>query len=293
MARWIGPSPEHDHIGAVLSAADAWRDQCFMADGSIFGEEALWTYDNIRELKLRLIDEPKENAGSAFFRRHEEQLRAAPPELTRLAAEVWWFLFLFRFDGDKRDIKWNTKLSVVQEMWGWSGANLSDDTSFLQREVLLGVGETGAAFTAHFKAQLGFLLDTLARWKNEPRRAELTTEDTPWGFVAWLDFANSEGNRQLGRPAMRNALLGARPDFARLRNGLVSLRYLFLLFGDRWRWLPPITTALSNSAANCCESSQPSATCAKVRSGHSTASAASPTATARSRVRRGMALTGC
>ena len=58
MSRWIGPSPEHDHIGAVLTAAEAWRDRCFMADSSLFSEEVLWTRANLQELRRLLIDNP-------------------------------------------------------------------------------------------------------------------------------------------------------------------------------------------------------------------------------------------
>ena len=211
MSRWIGPTPEHDHIGAVLTSAEAWRERCFMTDGSLFGDEALWTRDNIRELKHRLIDNPREGTGRAFYERHEEQLRSGPPELALLAAEVWWFLFLFRFDGAKGDIKWSTKSSIVKKMWGWSGTNLSDDTSFLQREVLMGVGETGSTFTAHFRHQLEYLLDTLIRWKEEPRQTDLMKragpQHFPERFVAWLDQADGDSGRPTPQRAMRNVLL--------------------------------------------------------------------------------------
>ena len=88
---------------------------------------------------------------------------------------------------------------------------------------------------------------------------------------------------------------GARRDCEGLRKALFLLRYLFPLSGYRWRrvWRPAITTTSSNSAAGCCESLRTLATCAKDHSGHSTASAASPTAIARSRVRRDTAHTGC
>lgn len=69
MSRWIGPSPEHDHIGDVLDAADAWRDRCFTTDGSLFGEEALWTIVNIqvlKELTSRIVDSPIKSEDSSF-----------------------------------------------------------------------------------------------------------------------------------------------------------------------------------------------------------------------------------
>ena len=50
VARWIGPSPEYDYVNDILAAADVWRERCFMADGSVFGDEALWTLENVQEL---------------------------------------------------------------------------------------------------------------------------------------------------------------------------------------------------------------------------------------------------
>ena len=70
MSRWIG----HDHIDAVLGAAEAWRKRCFLADGSLFSDEVLWTLDNIQELKRRFLENPIEDAGRSFFDKLEEQL---------------------------------------------------------------------------------------------------------------------------------------------------------------------------------------------------------------------------
>ena len=41
MARWIGP--ECDYIDDVLAAAAEWKERCFLADGSVFTDESLWT----------------------------------------------------------------------------------------------------------------------------------------------------------------------------------------------------------------------------------------------------------
>ena len=88
---------------------------------------------------------------------------------------------------------------------------------------------------------------------------------------------------------------GARQDCEELRNVMFSLRYLFPVSGYRWRqaWRPAITTTSPNSAASSCESLRTSATSVRDHSGLSTASAASPTATARARARRDTAHTGC
>ena len=80
MARWTGPGLENAHIGSVLAAADAWRERCFMADGSLFGDESLWTLSNIQDLKIRVIDNPIMGADLTFVEKLEEQLRGASPK---------------------------------------------------------------------------------------------------------------------------------------------------------------------------------------------------------------------
>ena len=207
MSRWIGPSPEHDHIGEVLSAADAWRDRCFVADGSLFGDEALWTRANLQELERLLVVNPIEGPGRWFLEKHEEQLRTSPPEVIRLAAEVVWLLHLFQWGGSGDENKPEMKRDKVTTVWGWSGSHLDTQHRLLDEEVLKGVGRTGTALTTWFRDQLGFLLDIVARWKDAPQRTEVMTGGTPWSFALWLDVTNSESRRQPGRPAMRNTLL--------------------------------------------------------------------------------------
>lgn len=207
MSRWIGPSPEHDHISEVLSAADAWRDRCFMADGSLFGDEALWTRANLQELERLLVVNPIEGPGRWFLEKHGEQLRTSPPEVIRLAAEVVWLLHLFQWGGSGDENKPEMKQDRVTTVWGWSGSHLDTQHRLLDEEVLKGVGRTGTALTTWFRDQLEFLLDTVARWKDAPQRIEVMTEGTPWNFALWLDVTNDESRRQPGRPAMRNALL--------------------------------------------------------------------------------------
>ena len=59
-------------------------------------------------------------------------------------------------------------------------------------------------------------------------------------------------------PLLSNRLVGkgARPDFARLREAMFSLRYLFPVSVHRWRraWRLAITMSWSSSAGSCCES---------------------------------------
>ena len=194
MSRWVG----HDHVDAVLGASDAWRELCFVADGSLFDSRSLWTLGNVRDLKERFLDNPIEGADRTFYDKLREQLADASPEVVRLAAEVVWFLVLFPIS-----TKPDTKRKRIREVWGWSGTDLPD-TPFLTDEALMGVGRPGAAYQRRPYEQFGFVLEVIEGWKSQPAavRDRLMTEDVPWGFMAWLD-----GFDHADRRPVRNALL--------------------------------------------------------------------------------------
>ncbi len=196
MSRWVG----HDHIDAVLGAADAWRERCFVADGSLFSDEALWTLGNIQELKRRFVENPIEGADRTFFDKLKEQLDGAPVEVIRLAAEVAWLLLLFPISSATKP---ETKRTQIKEVWEWSGSDLPDSPN-LSDQALMGVGHPGTAYLTRRYEQFGFFLEVMDQWKALPeaRRAELMTEDAPWRFMAWLDVFEHADRRPI-----RNAIL--------------------------------------------------------------------------------------
>ena len=193
MARWIGP--DHDHIDAVLDAAEAWRDRCFKDDGSLFGDERLWTLDNIQKFKYHFFDNPVGGKEGGFVDRLKEQLEVASPKVKQLAAEALWFLYLFPH---REAMKPETKRNRVEQVWKWSKSSLPD-SDHLDERVLMGVAKPGRAYMAGLYLELGFLLLMLERWKSESelRQFELMVEDSPWRFVAWLDEIDNSEQRPM------------------------------------------------------------------------------------------------
>ena len=222
MARWIGP--DHDHIDAVLAAAEAWRERCFLADGSLFGDERLWTLGNIEEFRSRVIDDPIERKDK-FINKLEEQLESASPQVKQLAAELLWFLYLFLH---RRAMKPETKRDNIERVWEWSGSSLPD-SGHLSEEALMGVGRPGAAYMTRPQWELGFLLQMLERWRSEPRQSELMVEDPPWRFIAWLDeIDNSER-----RPIRHAILYFLFPDHLERSVNFEHKRWIVEAFRDR------------------------------------------------------------
>ena len=198
MSRWIGPSPEYDYVNDILAAADAWRERCFMADGSVFGDEALWTPDNVRELETSC---PRDHEGLSkadeTWSLLRQQLEGKRSEILRLAAEAIWLIDLYpTLRGDQAPT-W--KRPRFNELWKSSGAE-PPDSEHLSDRALRGIGWVQSShWWVHFP--LEFLLRLVERWKAEPDRRELATD--PWRFVDWLDEKMAENPN---RP-MRHALL--------------------------------------------------------------------------------------
>lgn len=196
MSRWIG----HDHIHSVLAAADAWREQCLLADGSLFGDQILWTLENIQHLKERFLGNPIEGTDRNFFEKLSEQLDGAPNEVICLAAEMVWLLVLFPIFSATRP---DTKRQQIREVWEWSGTELPE-SPFLSDDALKGVGHPGTAYMTRRDHQFGFILEIMDQWKALPRaeRNGLMATDVPWAFMAWLD-----GIEDADRRPVRNAIL--------------------------------------------------------------------------------------
>ena len=224
MARWIGPENE-DHAKAVLDAACAWHKRCFLADGSLFGDESLWTVENIQELRRRVIDDPIEGDAD-FIDKFEEQLKTASAQVKQLAAEALWFLYLFPH---RRGMKPKTKRDRIERIWESSGSSLPND-DYLDDRALRGVARLGLGYMARLDLELGFLLQMAARWKNtpKPRREELIDGGAPWNFVEWLDEAGSSARQ------MRNIVLYLLfPDHMERIAPLPHKRKIVETFGNR------------------------------------------------------------
>lgn len=196
MARWTGDP----YIDDVLTAADAWRERCFLNDGSILSEDSLWTAPNFAELKRRLIDNPIPGKEQDFYEKLRQQLTGAPQPVIWLAAESVWFYLLFPHH---RWFGTNLKIEQVKKVWEWAGTPLPD-SDYLDPSRLMGVGHPGTAYLTRRPDEFGFLFEVMTRWKSlsAEERNRMMTENVPWSFVHWLDALPGADRRP-----MRNAIL--------------------------------------------------------------------------------------
>ena len=177
-------------LNDILGAAERFKTNCLLADGSVFSDVALWTANNINLLDQYFVQNPLEGK-ETFLAKLGKQLTPAPTEVKQLAAEMVWILLLF-----PSNISGNKKRETVSEIWSWSDDTLDHEHPLLQ--VLdNGIGSSGIAYNNKRPSELAFLIELMQRWKTEGSQRHLALLSDPWAFGTWIDGLPSTGKRQL------------------------------------------------------------------------------------------------
>lgn len=188
MARF---NPHHDN-SKLYPAMREFAAECLLRDGSLLQPGlTLWTSENLEELDRSFVQNPDEGDGT-YYVKLGQQVGAGSPDSRKLMAELHWLLFVF-----PSDMNASTKVERIKEMWAWSGEDLPDDVTFLNHDILEGLGHTGQAYKNHRWRELSFLIGALQLWKKLPpdQREENLAQSNR--FTAFLDAAPGVEGRQL------------------------------------------------------------------------------------------------
>lgn len=143
-------------ISAIYEAVATWRDQCLLAEGSVFAsEEGLWTGPFLDEIDQRFVKNLDAGEGD-FLSKLKMQLSAGSPECKKLMAESVWLLLLF-----PSNVGSEKKRENVRTIWSWSDAALNEHHPLLEDNVLQGIGSAGTAFNTHRWRELVFLISAM------------------------------------------------------------------------------------------------------------------------------------
>lgn len=185
MARYCERDLSH-----VLEAARIWAQRCLVEDGSIFGDGALWTTENLGLLDRYFVQQPDSGSGD-FFEKLSGQMSGAPPAAPQLMAEVLWALFLF-----PSSIGAEKKREGIGRTWGFSGSALELGLPMLSDEVLAGVGSAGTAFNTLRWQELNYAIPLFTAVKRlaPAERAELVSDYER--LSVWLESMPPNGDRQ-------------------------------------------------------------------------------------------------
>jgi 5-methylcytosine-specific restriction protein B len=151
------------HTAALLNAADNWKRNCLLRDGSIFTDQSLWTLENLQQLHSLFVDNPILGK-QKFYDKLHMQIDGANSDVKKLASEALWVLFLIV---SETVLGVETKRERIAGVWNLSGEELPSSQN-LDDNVLRGLANPGIAFLTKVWMEFGFLLTVFVRWKSTP-----------------------------------------------------------------------------------------------------------------------------
>jgi len=156
MSRYCG---EDRDAKPCLDAADHWRQQALLSNGSVFSDTSLWQLAHLEALDRYFINQLDDGAGN-FFEKFECQLKPTTPEVKQLAAEMLWMMLVYPSGlrpGKKRD--------NIANVWNWSGEPLPE-SPWLSDTVLTGIGSAGTSYNINRWRELVFFIRLMIDFKN-------------------------------------------------------------------------------------------------------------------------------
>ncbi len=177
----------------VLAHAQRWRVRCLDADSSVFTDRPLWSVDNLAALLGEYQSNFTAGRGKEFLPRLQQQLAAAPPALTQLAAEVLWILFLSLSESA---IAGNTKRRLIRDVWELSGEPLPLTSPALGAVLDSGIANPNPGFNINAWREFVFCVQSILQWKKLPLARRVRLLSDPWAFADWLDDQVEADRRQ-------------------------------------------------------------------------------------------------
>lgn len=175
----------------IYDAAQLWKDECLIGDGSMFGAGALWTEEHLDELDRHFIQNPDASSDS-FGVKLQRQLDAASPRARRLAAELLWVLMLFPINAGAP-----AKTRLVTTAWSWSGNALDASDDLLVDVFRQGIGSAGTAFMTGRWRELVFLIRWAQAIKALAPADRTAVLADPWRTAELTATVSEAGQRQM------------------------------------------------------------------------------------------------
>lgn len=186
MSRYCGET----NPGILLEAAEHWRLNGLIADGSIFTEKSLWKIENFEALERYFIKQPDEGEGT-FFDKLAAQLEETATEVKQLTAEILWVMFLC-----PSNIGAAKKKEGIQIIWSWSEEPFPEDSPWLKDDVLKGIGSSGTAYNTNRWRELAFVIRVMIALKKLRRSDREALLGDGWAFASWMEEIPECDSRQ-------------------------------------------------------------------------------------------------
>lgn len=181
---------EHD-TSRIYEAADAFRNNCLLRDGSLLFEQAsLWRPELLASIHKAFVATPDEGDRS-FIDKFRDQIKPAGTEVIRLAAELLAVYFLF-----PSNVGGFRKRQVVNEVLDWSGDNLPEN-HLVSVAFEHGIGSGGQGYNTRRPFEIAFLIEFAKAWKALPTEQQQAAANDPWKFQELIDGTEDAESKQL------------------------------------------------------------------------------------------------
>ncbi len=179
------------NIEPILEAADHWKQNALLGDGSVFSDAALWTDDNLDALQKYFVENLDYGEGN-FMSKLQGQIQQTKPEVKQLMAEMLWFMLLC-----PSNIGPDNKRETVAAIWAWSGTPMPSGSNYLADDVLRGIGSGGIAYNTQRWREVVFFITFMRAFcaLEDSVRAELLEDG--WQFAEWIGTVPDADVRQL------------------------------------------------------------------------------------------------
>lgn len=175
----------------IYQAADVFRTNCFLRDGSLLFEDAsVWRPDILDRLHKVFVAAPDEGDRS-FIVKFKDQISHAGQDVIRLAAELLCVYFLF-----PSNVGGTRKRQVVNEVLGWAGDALPE-THLVSGAFSHGIGSGGQGYNTRRPFEIAFLIELAIAWKRLPPDQQAEVAADPWRFQALVDSIEDGESKQL------------------------------------------------------------------------------------------------
>ena len=163
----------------IYDAAETWVDRALRRDDSLFTQgHAIWSSQNLAELRGRFLDRPDVWQGTDFFGRLDPLLRDGPPEVCQLMGEAVYVTYLFVW---REAVGRPRKLENINRVLGWSSSPVSVPQC-LADGLEPGIARPGGFFTSDYGIHPGYVIEFVEHWKGlEPDEQDTLLGD-PWEF---------------------------------------------------------------------------------------------------------------
>lgn len=177
----------------VYQAVEKWRNECLLGEGSVFSRERLWTKGNFDYLYRFYVENLDEGEGD-FFGKLQGQLAPAPGEVKKLAAELFWVMYLYPAPWAMNR---NTKVYQIRTIWEWSGQPMPTVEDGTLTPLDVGIGHPGTGYNTHRWRELLFFIVCMREWFGQSREERRALLDDAWAFARWLEASPKSEGRQL------------------------------------------------------------------------------------------------